>query len=89
MANGIILYSFSENNPKPELAPAPMPEKEKERGYSFAPSTNPENPAVFWGTLCGVLIIGGTLIEDYLTGGAGIADDAASFALAYELMSGH
>ena len=30
----------------------------------------------------GVVVVGGTLVEDVLTGGAGVADDPASFALA-------
>ena len=35
-----------------------------------------------------VLIVGGTIAEDVITGGGGIADDAASFYLAYRLMFG-
>nr|WP_308500996.1 hypothetical protein [uncultured Agathobacter sp.] len=40
------------------------------------------------GTVAAVLIVGGTLAEDVITGGGGIADDAASFYLAYRLMFG-
>lgn len=32
--------------------------------------------------------VGGTIAEDVITGGGGIADDAASFYLAYRLMFG-
>ena len=42
----------------------------------------------FWGTVAAVLIVGGTLAEDLITGGGGIADDAASFYLAYRLTFG-
>ena len=42
----------------------------------------------FWGTVATVLIVGGTIAEDVITGGGGIADDAASFYLAYRLMFG-
>lgn len=41
-----------------------------------------------WGTVAAVLLIGGTLVEDVLTGGGGIADDAASFYFAYKLAFG-
>ena len=37
-------------------------------------------------TLAGIVIIGGTVAEDFLSGGIGVADDAASFALAYKLI---
>ena len=40
------------------------------------------------GTVAAVLIVGGTIAEDVITGGGGIADDAASFYLAYRLMFG-
>lgn len=43
---------------------------------------------VYAGTVAAVLIVGGTLAEDVITGGGGIADDAASFYLAYRLMFG-
>ena len=39
-------------------------------------------------TVAAVLIVGGTIAEDVITGGGGIADDAASFYLAYRLTFG-
>ena len=42
----------------------------------------------FWETVADVIIVGGTLAEDVFTGGGGIADDGASFYLAYKLMLG-
>lgn len=38
------------------------------------------------GTVVGIVIIGGTVAEDFLSGGIGVTDDAASFALAYKLI---
>lgn len=52
------------------------------------PKTSPSNDYVFWGTVVGILIIGDTVAEDFLSGGIGVTDDAASFALAYKLIFG-
>ena len=45
-----------------------------------------EYNGIIKGTVAAVLIVGGTIAEDVITGGGGIADDAASFYLAYRLM---
>lgn len=52
------------------------------------PKTSPSNDYAFWETVVGIVIIGGTLAEDFLSGGIGVTDDAASFALAYKLIFG-
>ena len=87
MQNGLIIYKFKKNNKEPDTVAVPEPEKEKEEGYSYTPKISPENEFGYWGTLIGIAIIGGTLVEDVATGGAGIADDATSFALAYSLIN--
>ena len=56
--------------------------------YVYVPQYQPSQEIQFWGTVAAVLIVGGTLAEDVITGGGGIADDAASFYLAYRLMFG-
>ena len=53
-----------------------------------SPQYQPSQEIQFWGTVAAVLIVGGTLAEDVITGGGGIADDAASFYLAYRLTFG-
>ena len=50
--------------------------------------TSPSNDYAFGGTVVGIVIIGGTVAEDFLSGGIGVTDDAASFALAYKLIFG-
>lgn len=84
MQNGLIIYKFKKQ--KKEPVTVPEPETEKEDGYQFIPKTSPSNDYVFWGTLAGIAIVGGTLAEDILSGGIGITDDAASFAVAYKLI---
>ena len=54
----------------------------------YVPQYQPAQEIQFWGTVAAVLIVGGTIAEDVITGGGGIADDAASFYLAYRLMFG-
>lgn len=84
MKNGLIIYKFKKK--KKEPVTVPEPETEKEKGYQYIPKTSPSNDYAFWGTLAGIVIIGGTVAEDFLSGGIGVADDAASFALAYKLI---
>ena len=55
---------------------------------SIHQKTSPSNDYAFWGTVVGIVIIGGTVVEDFLSGGIGVTDDAASFALAYKLIFG-
>lgn len=55
---------------------------------AYVPQYQPAQEIQFWGTVAAVLIVGGTIAEDVITGGGGIADDAASFYLAYRLMFG-
>lgn len=50
--------------------------------------TSPSNDYAFWRTVVGIVIIGGTVAEYFLSGGIGVTDDAASFALAYKLIFG-
>ena len=83
----MIIYKFKKNNKEPDTVAVPELEKEKEEGYSYTPKISPENEFGYWGTLIGIAIIGGTLVEDVATGGAGIIDDATSFALAYSLIN--
>lgn len=52
------------------------------------PKTSPSNDYAFWGTVVGIVIIGGTVAEDFLSGGIGVTDNTASFALAYKLIFG-
>ena len=87
MNNGLIIYNFKRNKTKVEEAYEAEKEKEKEPGYVYQPQEDAYY-FQFWGTLGGIVIVGGTLIEDVLTGGAGVADDAASFAFAYKLIFG-
>lgn len=65
-----------------------MPKKEKDDNYVYVPRYQPSDEIQFWGTVAAVIIVGGTLAEDVFTGGGGIADDGASFYLAYKLMFG-
>lgn len=66
----------------------PVPEEEKDDNYVYVPQYQPSQEIQFWGTVAAVIIVGGTLAEDVITGGGGIADDGASFYLAYKLMFG-
>lgn len=52
------------------------------------PKTSPSNDYAFLETVVGIVIIGGTVAEDFLNDGFGVTDDAASFALAYKLIFG-
>lgn len=64
-------------------------EPKKQLGLDqYTPKTSPSNDYAFWGTVVGIVIIGGTVVEDFLSGGIGVTDDAASFALAYKLIFG-
>ena len=88
MNNGLIVYSFKKKQPDEVPVPVPAPETEKDDNYVYVPQYQPAQEIQFWGTVAAVLIVGGTLAEDVITGGGGIADDAASFYLAYRLMFG-
>ncbi len=88
MQNGLIIYKFKKQKKEPEPVTVPEPETEKEDGYRYISKTSPSNGYAFWGTLAGIAIVGGTLAEDFFSGGIGIADDAASFAIAYKLIFG-
>ena len=90
MMNGLIVYNFKKNRKKtdPEYAVEKEKETEKDRDYVYEPQVA-AHTVTFWGTLLGVAIVGGTIVEDVFSGGAGIADDAPSFALAYELIFGY
>jgi hypothetical protein len=74
-----------EITPKPPRGPSPQPI----RVTNPAPRTAPATSGTDWGKVIGVglMITGGaiitaTLVEDFLTAGAGVADDPASFAAA-------
>ena len=88
MNNGLIVYSFKKKQPDEVPVPVPAPETEKDDNYVYVPQYQPAQEIQFWGTVAAVLIVGGTNAEDVITGGGGIADDAASFYLAYRLMFG-
>lgn len=88
MNNGLIVYSFKKKQPNEVPVPVPAPETEKDDNYVYVPQYQPAQEIQFWGTVAAVLIVGGTIAEDVITGGGGIADDAASFYLAYRLMFG-
>lgn len=88
MQNGLIIYKFKKQKKEPDPVVVPEPETEKEKGYQYTPKTSPSNDYAFWGTVVGIVIIEGTVAEDFLSGGIGVADDAASFALAYKLIFG-
>lgn len=88
MQNGLIIYKFKKQKKEPEQVTVPEPETEKEKGYQYIPETSPSNSYAFWGKLAGIVIVGGTLAEDIISGGVGITDDAASFTLAYKLIFG-
>lgn len=80
------LYNFKMQKEEPDPVIVPEPETEKEKGYQYTPKTSPSNDYAFWGTVVGMVIIGGTVAEDFLSGGIGVTDDAANFALAYKLI---
>lgn len=80
------VYSFKKK--QPDEVPVPVSEEEKDDNYVYVPQYQPSQEIQFWGTVAAVLIFGGTLAEDVITGGGGIADDAASFYLAYRLLFG-
>ena len=64
-------------------------EPKKQLGLDqYTPKTFPSNDYAFWRTVVGIVIIGGTVAEDFLSGGIGVTYDAASFALAYKLIFG-
>lgn len=65
-----------------------LKKKEKDDSYVYVPQEQPVHEIQFWGTVAAVILVGGTLVEDVLTGGGGIADDAPSFYLAYKLIFG-
>lgn len=88
MQNGLIIYKFKKKQKEPEPVTVPEPETEKEKGYQYVPKISPSNDYVFWGKMLGLAIAGGTVIEDIFSGGLGIADDAASFTVAYKLIFG-
>ncbi|MDE6233059.1 MAG: VWA domain-containing protein, partial [Lachnospiraceae bacterium] len=88
MQNGLIIYKFKKQKKEPEPVTVPEPETEKEKGYQYIPQTSPSNDYVFWGKVLGIVIVGGTVAEDIISGGIGISDDAASFTLAYKLIFG-
>lgn len=88
MNNGLIVYSFKKKQPDEVPVPVPVPEEEKYDNYVYVPQYQPSQEIQFLGTVAAVLIVGGTLAEDVITGDGGIADDAASFYLAYRLMFG-
>jgi RHS repeat-associated protein len=76
--------------PKPVPVPVPVPQATPQRAPqpTAVPTTEPTDSMPGWvkpvaiGGLCvvGGLIIVGTIAEDFFTGGAGILDDAPSFA---------
>lgn len=86
MNNGLIVYNFRKK--QPDEVPVPVSETEKDDSYVYVPQYQPAQEIRFLGTIAAVLIVGGRLAEDVITGGGGIADDAASFYLAYRLMFG-
>lgn len=88
MNNGLIVYNFKKKQKQPDEVTAPATEKEKDDNHVYVPQCQPAQEIQFWGTVAAVIVVGGTLVEDVFTGGGGIADDAASFYLAYKLMYG-
>lgn len=88
MNNGLIVYTFKKKKKNPDKVQVPVPKKEKDDNYVYVPRYQPSDEIQFWGTVAAVIIVGGTLAEDVFTGGGGIADDGASFYLAYKLMFG-
>ena len=81
-----IYYSFSKKvpiqDPEPVPVPVPAPEASKEKNKDYTKEVTIGTIAV------GALIIAGTIAEDIFTGGAGIADDAASIGFGLGLMFG-
>lgn len=55
----ITFYKFYVTEPDPVVIPEP--ETEKEKGYQYTPKTSPSNDYAFWGTVVGIVIIGGIL----------------------------
>ena len=88
MNNGLIVYTFKKTPKQPDEVTVKVPEKEKDENYVYTPQYQPAQEIQFWGAVAAVIIITGTLVEDVITGGGGIADDAASFYFAYKLAFG-
>lgn len=86
MHNGLIVYTFKKKRKQPD--DVKVSEKEKNDSYVYVPQEQPVHEIQFWGTVAAVVLVGGTLVEDVLTGGGGIADDVPSFYLAYKLIFG-
>lgn len=86
--NGLVLYRFK-RRPKSEYEyeyqPAVEEDRQEKNEKVYTP-VHTTNDYGFWATLAGLAIIGGTVVEDVLTGGIGITDDAASFAAALALI---
>ena len=74
MNNGLIVYSFKKKQPDEVPVPVPVPEEEKYDNYVYVPQYQPSQEIQFWGTVAAVLIVGGTLAEDVITGDGGIAE---------------
>ena len=83
----MIIYNFEKKDKQKQEEPAVEPEKEYD--YQYEPKTSPLDELVYWGQIgAGVGLVVATLAEDVFSGGAGVADDAASFSIAYELIFG-
>ena len=90
MNNGLIVYTFKKKPKEPVGVTVPETDKVKDKteNYVYEPKYQPAQRIQFWGTIAAIIIVGGTLAEDFFTGGAGVADDAASLYFAYKLMFG-
>ena len=91
MKNGLILYQFTRKKSAEELAKEKKEKKKEEEkqkeDYQYKPRAA-ASETEFWKVLLAIAVAGGTIGEDIATGGLGIADDSASFWLAYKLITG-
>jgi len=100
MLNGLILYNFkintdnalgyikqSQNDEKEDTEDNENIEEEYEDLdiAAFQPSYTTDD-VQWWGVAAGVLIISGTLLGDFVSGGAGVADDAWTISFGLSLM---
>lgn len=91
MKNGLIIYYFTKNLTTEMEAKKKKEEKKeeekKEKDYEYKPQIAASEQK-YWNYILAIIIAGGTIAEDVATGGAGIADDAASFYFSYKLIFG-
>lgn len=90
LLNGLVVYRFDrKRDEENEYVPVYKEEEEKEQipaqNFVYQPNITVEDVG-FWTTVAGIAIIGTTLVEDVITGGAGIADDGWTIGFALSLM---